>query len=82
MKLLDTNVLVYQATGRLVSPLTGRNLTVSVITEMEVLGLPRITPQQEAGLRLLLQTMQIVSIDAAIKGGSHPTATNHDPAAS
>jgi predicted nucleic acid-binding protein len=67
MKLLDTNILIYQVSGFLDQPLVGADYEVSIITEIEVMGHPGLTAQTESDLKLLLQTMRIVPIDEAIK---------------
>ena len=52
--LLDTNVALYLLGGRLAAPLPEGEHGVSVITEMEMLAWPSLTPEEEARVRAFL----------------------------
>ena len=59
---LDTNILIYLLKGQLKSSLPrSGSFFISVISELEVLAYPDITPEEEASARRLLQ--QLHSID-------------------
>ena len=65
--LLDTNVVIYQAQGRLAKPLAEGGYLVSVITEIEALGYRDLAPETEATLRELFESVTIVPLDGAVK---------------
>lgn len=67
MKTLDTNVLVYLASGSLAAPLVVSGFFISVISEIEALGHPKLLPSEEAKLKVILQELTVLPIDAAIK---------------
>jgi predicted nucleic acid-binding protein len=67
MKTLDTNVLIYLASGSLAQPLVITGFFISVISEIEVLGHPNLLPGEEEKLRDLLQELTILPIDEDIK---------------
>ena len=50
--LLDTNVALYLLGGRLAEPLPSGSYGLSVITEMELLAWPSLTPEEEQKIRV------------------------------
>jgi predicted nucleic acid-binding protein len=63
----DTNIVLYHLTGKLADPLPSGQLYVSVVTEIELLSYPLITPAEEDSVRQLLRRVQIVNITDSIK---------------
>jgi len=60
---LDTNVLILLATGKLATQLPPQTYLVSVISKIEMLAFPRITAQEERALLDLIQDLTIVGLD-------------------
>jgi predicted nucleic acid-binding protein len=73
--LLDTNSLIYYFQGapqmdpvfRQIEQGEARPI-VSIITEIELLGFPRLTRQDEARIRSLLSGFTVVAVDQRIAG--------------
>ena len=65
--LVDTNVFILLFNDRLAEPLPAGELTCSVITEMELLSFPTITPSEEALIRGMLAGVTVYAIDQEIK---------------
>ena len=65
--LLDTNVVLYFLGGRLANPLPSGQYFVSVITEIELLSYPSLTPEEETQIRDFLTKITVVAIDNNIK---------------
>lgn len=64
----DTNAIIYLLSGKpYMRPYSDARLGVSVITEMELLSFPRITPDELKNLRSLLSDCTVLSLDTAIK---------------
>lgn len=64
---LDTNVALYYLGGRLVNPLPNARYFVSVITEIELLSYPSLTPVEEVQIRNFLAKIIVVDINYNIK---------------
>ena len=68
--LLDTNVALYLLGGRLAVPLPEGEYGVSVVTEMEMLAWPSLTPEEEeeeARVRAFLGTVELCELSAPIR---------------
>lgn len=65
--LLDTNVVLYFLGGRLANPLPSGQYFVSVITEIELLSYPNLTPDEETQIRDFLTKITVVGIESNIK---------------
>ena len=65
--LLDTNIALYLLGGKLVTPLPVGNYAVSVITEMELLAWPSLTPLEEARVKAFLQSVTLCELTPAIR---------------
>ncbi len=65
--LLDTNVVLYFLGGRLANPLPPGRYFVSVITEIELLSYPSLSPDEETQIRDFLTKITVVGIDNNIK---------------
>lgn len=66
MKTLDTNVLIYLASGRL-EPLAVTGFFISVVSVIEALGHPNLAPTENAKLRAVLIDLTEVKVDEAIR---------------
>jgi predicted nucleic acid-binding protein len=73
--LLDTNSLIYYFQGApQMDPVFGQieqgkaRPLVSIITEIELLGFPRLTQQDEARIKSLLSGFTVVAVDERIAG--------------
>jgi predicted nucleic acid-binding protein len=64
---LDTNAVLYFLGGRLVQPLPEADFYVSVITEIELLSYPSLSPQDEMEVREFLSNVTIIDLQPAIK---------------
>ncbi|NET26038.1 type II toxin-antitoxin system VapC family toxin [Okeania sp. SIO1I7] len=64
---LDTNVALYYLGGRLVNPLPNARYFISIITEIELLSYPSLTPVEEVQIRNFLAQITIVGIESQIK---------------
>ena len=65
--LLDTNTALYLLGGRLAHPLPAGHYGVSVITEMELLAWPSLTPAEEARIRAFLLNVAVVELTPLIR---------------
>lgn len=66
--LLDTNSIIYHLKGCLCNPLpTDGQYFVSVISELELLTYPDITPQEEASAKQFLQRLTVMDLSPEIK---------------
>jgi toxin FitB len=82
--LLDTNALIYYFQGapemdsvfRYIEQGEVRPL-VSIITEIELLGFPRLTRQDESRIRALLSNFTVVSVDERIAGKAVTPKLSH-----
>ena len=64
---LDTNVALFYLSGRLVNPLPNATYFVSVVTEIELLSYPNLTPVVEVEIRDFLSQIIVVDINYHIK---------------
>lgn len=67
--LVDTNILLYLLKGNdtLEQLLHGKNIYLSFITELELIGFPQINAEEEKQIKALLEESTIIQLDAAIK---------------
>jgi predicted nucleic acid-binding protein len=65
--LLDTNVALYLLGGRLAAQLPAGAYGVSVITEMELLAWPSLTPEEETKVRAFLDTVEVCELTPGIR---------------
>ncbi len=65
--LLDTNVALYLLGGKLSTPLPVGDYGVSVITEMELLAWPSLTPKEETRVKAFLQSVVLCELTPAIR---------------
>jgi len=65
--LLDTNVALYLLGGRLAEPLPSGSYGLSVITEMELLAWPSLTPEEEQKIREFLSQLVICELTLSIR---------------
>jgi predicted nucleic acid-binding protein len=67
--LVDTNIIIYllQKDDTLAGLLQGKQLFISFITELELLGFPSLTAKQENQIETLLNDCIIVSLNNNIK---------------
>jgi predicted nucleic acid-binding protein len=63
----DTNIVLYHLTGKLADPLPVGQLFVSIITEIELLSYPAISPSEEASIVVLLSRIQVFNITDQIR---------------
>jgi predicted nucleic acid-binding protein len=64
---LDTNILLYHLGGRLADPIPDGDLAISVISEMELLSFPGITPQEEHSVQQMIATLPVIELTPTIK---------------
>jgi predicted nucleic acid-binding protein len=64
---LDTNIVLYLLGGRLSSPLPDGDYALSVITELELLSFPGITPAEEASILSFLKSVRVVELTPQIR---------------
>ncbi len=65
--ILDTNIVLYFLGGRLANPLPSGQYFISVITEIELLSDPSLSPDEETKIIDFLNKISVVSIDNEIK---------------
>ena len=65
--LVDTNIFILLFNDSLAEPLPDGEIVCSVITEMELLSFPDITPSEEILIRTMLADMTVYDIDQAVK---------------
>ena len=65
--LLDTNVIIYLVSGRLVFPLPEGQYSVSIITEIELLSFSGISAEEEQKIRDLLSLLDRVHLTDSVK---------------
>lgn len=66
-QVLDTNVVLYLIGGRLAEPLAAGPKHVSIITELELLSYPNMTPSEEMHIRDLLNELSVVDLDQEVR---------------
>lgn len=66
---VDTNILLYFLKGdrEVIEMLTGREIVISFITELELLAFPKISPNSEKIILGMLSNCTIIDIDKEIK---------------
>jgi predicted nucleic acid-binding protein len=66
---VDTNIVLYFLRGdaAVVEMLTGRNLIISFITELEVLAYPTLSAEEDAALKGFLSFCNIIDINPEVK---------------
>jgi predicted nucleic acid-binding protein len=64
---LDTNVVLYYLGGRLADSLPPGKYFISVITEIELLSYPSITPEEEVQICDFLTKITILGLESNIK---------------
>jgi hypothetical protein len=69
---IDTNAALYLLGGRLAQPLPDGRYWLSVISELELLAYPDLTPSEETHIQAFLQDMAIVELNDTVK--SHAIA--------
>ena len=65
--LIDTNIFILLFNNRLAEPLPRGEISCSVITEMELLSFPALTPSEEALIREMLANVTTYGIDQDVK---------------
>ena len=70
---LDTNLAIHELHDELVERLPERDVLVSVVTEIELLGFPNLSIEEEAGIRALLLSFEIVPLDERVKDDPSPS---------
>jgi hypothetical protein len=63
--LLDTNALIYAINRKLKLP--GADYAVSVITKMELLSWPQLSPSEELQLRAALSGIQVLQLSETVQ---------------
>ena len=66
-RVLDTNIVLYFLGGTLAAPLPDGAYHVSVVTELELLSYPKLTPEQEAPIKAFLSALKIVGLEPGVK---------------
>jgi len=66
---VDTNILLYLLQGDegIVEILTGNEIYISFITELELLAFPGLEPREERKIQSLLKELKIIGINSEIK---------------
>ena len=66
---VDTNILVYLLNGdpEVTQILDGKQLVISVITELELLAVPNISPKEQRMIAQLIDECQVININSGIK---------------
>lgn len=64
---MDTNAVLYLLGDRLEGPLPCGSYFISVITELELLAYPGISPEEEQNIKAFLQDIEIVNLVEPIK---------------
>jgi hypothetical protein len=66
---VDTNILLYFLKGdqEVIEMLTGRDIVISFITELELLAFPKISHNSEKIIQGMLSSCTIIDIDKEIK---------------
>ncbi|WOK06812.1 type II toxin-antitoxin system VapC family toxin [Imperialibacter roseus] len=66
---VDTNIVLYFLKGdpEVVEMIADKNLTISFVTELELLSFPGIDNESETAIRTLLENCRITSINKEIK---------------
>jgi predicted nucleic acid-binding protein len=65
--LLDTNAVLYLLGGRLANPLEAGQYFISVITELELLSYPSMSPAEERRIRTFLSKVIVLGLTKEVK---------------
>ncbi len=75
--LLDTNAVLYLLGGRLAHPLPDGTYFLSVISELELLAYPALTPGEDERIKAFLQDITIVELNNAVKSHAIELRKHH-----
>ncbi|WP_456461783.1 type II toxin-antitoxin system VapC family toxin [Reichenbachiella sp.] len=66
---VDTNILIYLLNGdqEITQILEGKQLVISVITELELLAVPNLSKQEQSLIEQLIDECQVININSSIK---------------
>lgn len=64
---LDTSTVLYLLGGRLAHPLPDGTYFLSVISELELLAYPDLSPSDETHIKAFLQDITIVELNSTVK---------------
>uniref|UniRef100_UPI00404988B6 type II toxin-antitoxin system VapC family toxin n=1 Tax=Fulvivirga sp. TaxID=1931237 RepID=UPI00404988B6 len=66
---VDTNILIYLLNGdsEISQILDGKQLVISVITELELLALPNLSKEEQDIIQQLIGECQVININSSIK---------------
>ena len=65
--IVDTNILILSFAGRLQERLPSMQMGISVITEIEMLSYPHLTPKDEQQLKTILSNLTTFPLSDGIK---------------
>ena len=74
---LDTNTVMYFLGGKLAQPLPDDDYTVSVITQIELLSYPLLSPDDEQHVLEFLTTVTVIDLSAEIRDAAIRLRRNH-----
>ena len=75
--LLDTNAVLYLLGGRTAQALPDGSYFLSVISELELLAYPALTPAEDAQIKSFLQDITIVELNHAVKSHAIDLRKHH-----
>ena len=75
--LLDTNAVLYLLGGRTAQALPDGSYFLSVISELELLAYPALTPREDAQINAFLQDITIVELNNAVKSHAIELRKHH-----
>lgn len=75
--ILDTNIVLYLMGGRLAMPLPEAEYAVSVMTEMELLSHPMLTPAGEAAVKQFLSRVLVLELTPDVRGAAVALRRQH-----
>jgi len=66
---VDTNIVLYFLKGdpEVVEMIADKDIVISIITELELLSFPKITPESEEAIKGLLKNFLIINLTSEIK---------------
>jgi predicted nucleic acid-binding protein len=67
LTVLDTNIVIYLLEGRLAQPITDSQVSVSIITEIELLSWPHLDANGEAVVRDFLGSIVVIPLTTEVK---------------
>lgn len=74
---LDTNTALYFLGGKLAQPLPDDDPVVSVITEIELLSYPLLSPDEEQQIAEFLATVTVIGLTSEIRDATIHLRRNH-----